>query len=92
MSASMTPACWRRLSRLSVRRLLLAVLALGTGSGRLVRSARVQRDAVEMILRAGGNAAYDWEWGDHDFVAGAKPRASTISARVTGHGNDRVLP
>jgi hypothetical protein len=37
-----------------------------------------------VICRAGGIVAYDWEWGDHDFVAGAKPPAPPWLVNLVG--------
>ena len=45
--------------RLSVRFLMVLVLVLGGGFGWFVRRARVQREAVAAIVRAGGTVAYD---------------------------------
>src|SRR5579871_3574925 len=47
--------------RLTVRRLMILVLALGYGLGHVVLSARVQRDAVRAIRLAGGTVHYQWE-------------------------------
>jgi hypothetical protein len=53
---------WRRLiPRMSVRSLMTLVLILGAGLGWLVGSARIQREAVAAIRRAGGTVRYDWE-------------------------------
>jgi hypothetical protein len=40
--------------------MLVAVLLVGAWLGWLVRSARIQREAVAVIQRAGGDVAYDW--------------------------------
>lgn len=48
----------RRLS-LSLRSLMILVLLLGGGLGWLVHRARVQREAVAAVLRAGGTVEYD---------------------------------
>jgi hypothetical protein len=50
--------------RISVRSLVILVLLLGGGLGWLVRSARVQRDAVTKIHADGGFVFYDWECKD----------------------------
>jgi len=50
--------------RISFRVLIAVVLAVGTGLGWLVRSARVQRDSVAAIQRTGASVSYDWEWRD----------------------------
>ena len=45
---------WRRCPRLSVRGLILVVLIVGGWLGWIVRSARIQREAVAAIERDGG--------------------------------------
>src|SRR4051812_9204702 len=52
----------RRRFRLSVRVLMLLVLALGGGLGWIAHRARVQREAVEVIRRAGGSVGYNRPW------------------------------
>ena len=53
---------WRRLiPRLSVRGLMVLVLIVGGWLGWVVRSARVQREAVAAIDRAGGFVRYDFQ-------------------------------
>jgi internalin A len=49
---------WRRYLRFSVRGLIVLVLMIGLGLGWLVRSARIQREAVAAINRAGGSVHY----------------------------------
>lgn len=46
--------------RLSIRGLMVLVLILGGGFGWAVHRAHVQRDAVEVIQKAGGRVMYDW--------------------------------
>jgi hypothetical protein len=41
---------------------MIVVLVMGVGLGWVVRSARIQRDAVAAILASGGSVSYDWEW------------------------------
>ncbi len=56
---------WRRCLRFSVRGLIVLVLLIGAGLGWLVRSARIariQREAVAAIERAGGFVEYDSNW------------------------------
>jgi hypothetical protein len=51
---------WKRLpARLSVRALMVLVLVIGGGFGWVVHPARVQREAVSSIKRAGGVVGYD---------------------------------
>jgi hypothetical protein len=60
---------WRRYLRFSVRGLIVLVLVIGAGLGWIVRSARMQREAVAAIKNAGGSVSYDWRWsnGNSDF-------------------------
>ena len=50
--------------RLTVRTLMLFVLILAGGLGWVVNRARVQREAVAAVRRAGGSVSYDWEWAN----------------------------
>jgi hypothetical protein len=53
---------WKRLPvRLSVRALMLLVLAFGCGFGWYVHRVHVQRDAITAIERAGGKVYYGWQ-------------------------------
>ena len=54
---------WWRIApvRLSLRALMIIVLVLGCGLGWIVRSAKVQRDAVAAVVQGGGRVWYDWE-------------------------------
>ena len=53
---------WRRFLRVSVRGAIVVVLLCGIWLGWLVRTARVQRDAVRAITAAGGLVRYNWGW------------------------------
>ncbi len=64
----------RRLLRFGVRWLIVLVLVIGAGLGWIVRSARIQREAVEAIQHAGGVAWYNWEWKD-GHASGGEPFA-----------------
>ena len=66
---------WRRYLRLSVRGLIVLVLVIGVWLGWIVRSARIQREAVAAITRAGGHVSYDWEWRNGRYFAEPKPWA-----------------
>ncbi len=59
--AGSPPPPRRRRLMLSVRVLMALVLLIGGGLGWALHRARVQRDAVAAIVRAGGNVQYDWE-------------------------------
>src|SRR5271167_2173291 len=56
---------WRRFLRFSVRGLIVVVLVIGAWLGWLVRSARIQREAVAAIERAGGNVTFDSGWTEN---------------------------
>jgi hypothetical protein len=49
---------------MSVRGLIVLVLIIGAGLGWLVRSARIQREAVVAIQSAGGRVYYSWTYKD----------------------------
>jgi internalin A len=55
---------WRNRLRISVGSFLALVLVIGGWLGLIVRSGRIQRDAVAAIRRAGGEVWYEWEYQD----------------------------
>jgi Leucine-rich repeat (LRR) protein len=57
------PRPWRKFLRFSVRGLIVVVLVIGGWLGWVVRSARIQREAVAAIKRGGGLALYRGEFG-----------------------------
>jgi hypothetical protein len=59
--------------RFSVRGLIVVVLLVGGWLGWLVRTARIQREAVAAIEAAGGEVRYDWEWSNGNNIRGEKP-------------------
>ncbi len=65
----------RRWLRTSVRGLIVLVLVIGAGLGWIVRSAKIQREAVAAITTAGGWVKYDWEWSNRKSISGGKPWA-----------------
>ena len=65
---------WRRYLRFSVRGLIVLVLVIGAGMGWIVRSARIQREAVAAIVNDRGGVLYDWEWSNGEFIPGGKLR------------------
>ena len=67
------PKSRRQWLRLSVRGLIVLVLLTGAGLGWLVRSARIQRDAVAAIRKSSGGILYDWEWKDGVYLARGEP-------------------
>jgi internalin A len=64
---------WRRFLRVSVRGLIVLVLVIGAGLGWFVRNARIQRNAVAAITRAGGFVLYNWEDRNWNNIPGGKP-------------------
>ena len=61
MAAESIPRSWRRRFRFSMRSLIVFVLAFGVCLGWLVRTARIQREAVAAIQSTGGLFHYSWE-------------------------------
>jgi hypothetical protein len=60
---------WWNYVRISVRGLIVLVLLIGAGVGWIVRSARIQRDAVAAIQKAGGYVGYGWAESNRDEFA-----------------------
>ena len=48
--------------RVTIRTLIVAVLLIGGWLTWVVRSARLQLEAVAAIQRPGGLVRYDWQW------------------------------
>jgi internalin A len=84
MSAGHVSHPWRRYLRFSVRGLIVVVLLVGSWLGWIVRSARIQREAVAAINEAGGYAYYDWEWGNRGWRSGGAPNAPTWLVKQLG--------
>ena len=59
MSADPVSRPWRRFLRFSVRGLIVLVLVVGAWGGWIVRGARVEREAVTVIEKAGGKVRPD---------------------------------
>jgi internalin A len=74
----------RRFLRFSVRGLIVLVLLIGVWLGWLVRSARIQREAVEAIEHAGGWVEYDDEWHTSKSVPGGKRVKRTSLVELIG--------
>ena len=54
---------WHRfIPRMSVRTLMISVLVLGGGFGWVAHLARIQREAISAIRKAGGSIIYDWQY------------------------------
>jgi hypothetical protein len=75
---------WRRFLRFSVWGLIVLLLVLGAGVGWIVRQARIQRDAVVAIMKAGGSVKYDWEWSNGKNILGGKPWAPLRFVNLIG--------
>ena len=73
----------RRYLRVSVRALIVLVLLLGASMGWIVRTARIQHDAVAVIMRAGGLVKYDQGWTKTNIVASARaPKPGWLANRI----------
>jgi hypothetical protein len=59
--------------RFGLRALLVLIVVIGGWLGWIAHSARVQREAVAAIEKAGGWSAYDWEWRDGSRIPNGKP-------------------
>jgi hypothetical protein len=68
MSKQLMAHSWRRRFRVSVRALMVLVLITGGGLGWVIYRARVQREAVATITRAGGHVGYSWQRSNGAFV------------------------
>ncbi len=75
---------WQRFLRFSVRGLIVLVLLIGAGLGWLVRSARIQREAVAEIKNARGNVAYNWESSNGKWIPAGRPWAPRWLAALLG--------
>jgi len=76
MSAVPVSRPWRRFLRFSVRGMIVVVLLVGGCLGWIVRSARIQREAVAAITKSGGSVNYNWEeWKNGVLVPGGRPWA-----------------
>jgi len=64
---------WRSYLRISVRGLIVVVLVLGGGLGWVVNRARVQREAVAAIERAGGSVKYKWDYTVGTLISSEEP-------------------
>jgi hypothetical protein len=65
---------WYRF-RLSVRAMVTLIVVLGCSFGWVVHRARVQRDAVNTLLRERGRGTvinYDWEYKDGKYTPNGK--------------------
>jgi internalin A len=87
---------WRRFLRFSVRGLIIVVLAIGVWLGWTVRSARIQREAVAAVQKAGGTVRYDWEWRNGKLISQGKPSTPSflvdfVGADYFGHVTDVKL-
>ena len=65
---------WRRYLRPTVCAFMVLVLLVGAWLGWMVRTARIQRDAVAAIERAGGGVLYSWEWKIGRLIPFGKPK------------------
>ena len=75
---------WRRFLRFSVRGMIVLVLVVGGWLGWIVRSARIQREAVQAIKSAGGHVLYDWQCRKDRPRTGNKPPAPNWFVKLAG--------
>ncbi len=75
---------WQRFLRFSVRGLIVLVLVIGAWLGWLVRSARIQREAVAAIKQDGGRVSYEWELRNGKFIRGGKSWAPKWLTHLIG--------
>jgi Leucine rich repeat len=73
MPAGSASRPWRRYMRFSVRGLIGLVLVIALGMGWLIRSARIQREAVAAILAAGGYVNYESDVPGGVVLSASKP-------------------
>jgi hypothetical protein len=93
MPEQTSPKSLRRRLGLSVRGLMVLVLILGGVPGWILYRARVQREAVAAIRRAGGSVGYDSDWSNPTAPAGSASRRSPWSPKwlVDRLGTDLLL-
>jgi hypothetical protein len=53
---------------------MVGVLVVGGSLGWIVHRAKVQRDAVRVIEKAGGRVRYDWQFRNGRMIASGEPR------------------
>jgi hypothetical protein len=75
---------WRRFPRFSVRRLIVLVIVIGLGLGWIVRSTRIQREAVAAIERAGASVTYDSGWTENRLPLNREPWAPKWLVNMIG--------
>ena len=73
MSVQALPRSRRRWLRTSVRRQILLVMVIAAGLGWIVRSARIQREAVVAINNASAGIGYDFQMSNGRHNPTAKP-------------------
>jgi Leucine-rich repeat (LRR) protein len=75
---------WRRFTRFSVRGMIVVLLLVGGWPGWIARGARIQREAVEAIEKAGGTVMYNWEYSNGTMVPAGNPWAPTWLVNLIG--------
>ena len=74
----------RKYVRFSVRGSSVLVLVIAAALGWLVRSARIQGEAVAAITNAGGEVNYNWEWRNGTPIPGGQPWAPKRMVDLVG--------
>jgi hypothetical protein len=75
---------WRRFLRFSVRGLIVVVLLVGGWLGWIVRSARIQREAVAAVRQSGGWVLFDCEERSVHGAISGEPAAPTWLVELIG--------
>src|SRR5262245_38733013 len=74
MLSQTSPKFWLRGLRSSMRASMILILILGGGLGRVAHRARVQREAVAAIQKAGGRVWYEpWDYKNGRPSTSGKP-------------------
>ncbi len=73
-----------RLPRMTTRRWMIVILAIGCALGWALSAARVQRTAVATIQRAGGRVWYDWECQNGRPIPNARPWWPKLLVNLVG--------
>jgi Leucine Rich repeat len=92
VQAKPTTRRWWNYMRFTVRGLIVLVLLIGGWLGWVVRSTRIQREAVAAIRNGEGDVRYDWEWSNGVYNPAGKPWApqwlvGLIGVDFFGHVN-----
>lgn len=78
LNPSLRPNRWRWYRvRISLRAMIILVVVVGCSLGWIVYRARVQREAVNAVMRPDGRGttvSYNWEYKDGKYIPAGKPQ------------------